>query len=317
MVGPDDFLAERAVADRQAAWRSNDPDAEITRIAAGELSPGAVAEALGPSLFGGRRLLVVEDADQLDDGVAEALLATLADDPDDAAAVVVHPGGVKGKKVLERVKAAAAETVRCDRPVRLDDWLTFVHQELRRAKVRIEGPAAARLVEAVGRDLRALAAACDQLASDIEGSTVEEADVAAFFDGRAEVRGWSIADHLVDGRSDTALGELRWALATGTDPVLVIGAVAGSLRTLAMLIGVPRTAPEAELARELGVPGWKVRILRNQVRGWTPAGLSRAIQAVARADLAVKGAATDPVLALTTMVLDVGAAHGPARSRVR
>ncbi len=67
---------------------------------------------------------------------------------------------------------------------------------------------------------------------------------------------------------------------------------------------------EGDLARELGVPPWKVRAVRDQSRGWTEDGLAVAIRSVARADAQIKGAAHDPAYALERMVLDVCAAHG-------
>lgn len=56
------------------------------------------------------------------------------------------------------------------------------------------------------------------------------------------------------------------------------------------LVG-PRRAP-ADLARELGMPPWKIDRVRQQMRGWTPDGVAVALRAVAEADAGVKGAAT-------------------------
>ncbi|HEY9376555.1 MAG TPA: DNA polymerase III subunit delta, partial [Jiangellaceae bacterium] len=138
---------------------------------------------------------------------------------------------------------------------------------------------------------------------------VDDAVVSTYFEGRAEVKGWVVADRAVEGRTADALEQLRWALETGTDPVLVTAALATAVRLLARLAGAPRGVRDADIARELGVPSWKVRMLRGQLRGWTPAGLVRAIRAVAAADLAVKGGGNDPTLALTTAVIEIGAAR--------
>jgi DNA polymerase III subunit delta len=67
---------------------------------------------------------------------------------------------------------------------------------------------------------------------------------------------------------------------------------------------------DADLAREAGVPPWKLRMLRDQARGWNDLGLATAITAVARADADVKGAAGDASYALERMVLTVTGAHG-------
>jgi DNA polymerase-3 subunit delta len=114
----------------------------------------------------------------------------------------------------------------------------------------------------------------------------------------------------VTGRADLALTELRWALAQGTDGVLVVGALASSLRTLARLSAVPRGYRDTDVARDLGVPSWKVRLLRGQLHGWTADRLADALREVAAADLAIKGGSSDPTLVLTTTVLAVADARG-------
>jgi DNA polymerase-3 subunit delta len=131
-----------------------------------------------------------------------------------------------------------------------------------------------------------------------------------YFAGRAEAKSFSVADAAMSGRTARALEELRWALETGTPPVLVTSAMAGSLRSLAKLTGAPRGLREQELARELGVPPWKIRDIRSQAGGWDPEGLGRAIRVVARADADIKGQAHDAAYALEKMVLEVVRARG-------
>ena len=150
--------------------------------------------------------------------------------------------------------------------------------------------------------------------ADSDGGMVDDGVVTTYFEGRAEVRGWVVADRAVEGRTADALEQLRWALETGTDPVLVTAALATAVRLLARLSGVPRGVRDADVARDLEVPPWKVRMLRGQLRGWTPTGLVRAVRAVAAADLAVKGGGNDPTLALTTALLEIGAARNVPRS---
>ncbi len=145
-------------------------------------------------------------------------------------------------------------------------------------------------MQAVGQDLRALAAAADQLASDFPGEPLTESVVRKYFGGRAEVKSFAIADAALYGRTAVALEELRWALDNGTASVLVTSAFATGLRGLARFKSAPRGLREADLAREAGVPPWKIRVLREQARGWDDLGLATAITAVARADADVKGA---------------------------
>ena len=92
------------------------------------------------------------------------------------------------------------------------------------------------------------------------------------------------------GSPRAALEELRWALDGGTPPVLVTSAFAGAARGMARYLSAPRGMREADLAREVGVPPWKLRTIRDQSSGWSDAGISRAIRTIAQADADIKGA---------------------------
>jgi DNA polymerase-3 subunit delta len=90
---------------------------------------------------------------------------------------------------------------------------------------------------------------------------------------------------------------------------MITGSFASAVRGLARLKGAARGLRDADLAREVGVPPWKLRSLRDQARGWDDAGLAKAVQAVARADSQVKGAGADAAYALERMVLTISGAR--------
>jgi DNA polymerase-3 subunit delta len=135
--------------------------------------------------------------------------------------------------------------------------------------------------------------------------------VKKYFGGRAEAKSFAVADAAFSGRRQAALEELRWALDGGTPPVLVTSAFAGGARGLARFQGAPPRMKEADLAREVGVPPWKLRTLREQSRGWSEGGLARAIRAVAQADADIKGAASDANYTLERLVLTITGLREP------
>jgi DNA polymerase III subunit delta len=98
---------------------------------------------------------------------------------------------------------------------------------------------------------------------------------------------------------------LRWALDTGTAPVLVTSAFAGNARSLARFTGARRGTRDGDLAREIGVPPWKLRSIRAQARDWSEPALARAIRAVAQAAADIKGAAGDAAYTLERLVLTI------------
>jgi DNA polymerase III subunit delta len=102
-----------------------------------------------------------------------------------------------------------------------------------------------------------------------------------------------------------AIEQLRWALNGRVAPVLITSAVAGGLRSIARYQAAPRGLRDADLAREIGVPPWRLKWIRPQSRGWSPRGLATAIQAAAQADADVKGAAGGGFWACERLVISV------------
>ncbi|HEX3200177.1 MAG TPA: DNA polymerase III subunit delta, partial [Propionibacteriaceae bacterium] len=152
---------------------------------------------------------------------------------------------------------------------------------------------------------RALAAAVAQLLSDGEGGPITVDHVNRYFGGRSEVTSFAVADAALAGRPGVAMEQLRWALATGVAPVLITSALASGIRGLGKLITATSGQREADLAREVGVPPWKLKSMRSQARGWDQGSLASALKAIATADADVKGAADDASYALERAVLSV------------
>jgi DNA polymerase III subunit delta len=304
VTGTNEFLAERTIGAIRSAIRSADADADISELLADELGPGVVAEIASPSLFASMRCVVGRILENLPAPAAESLLAYVAEPAGDVSLVLHHTGGTKGKAALDQLRKAGAVEVNAA-PLKKWDLPGWVVAEFRRHGARISERVAAALVDAVGEDLRALAGAADQLSADAEGEAVTEELVRQYFGGRAEVTGFAVADAAIEGNGAEALEQLRWAFAARVDPVLITSAVAGGLRGLARYAAAPRGLRSADLAREVGVPTWKLRPLAAQSRSWSNRGLASAIQAAAAADADVKGAAGDRQWACERLVISV------------
>jgi DNA polymerase-3 subunit delta len=306
--GPESLLADRAVAALLEDIRAQSPEAEVTRTSAERLEPSRFAEMTSASLFATRRAAVVEDLANLPAELTDAVLELVRQPQEDLALILVHGGGQKGKGLLDKLKAAKVQVV--DAPtVKTWELPQFVAAEARRIGAAIDPGAAHTLVDAVGHDLRSLAAAVSQLVADGEGGPIQEVQVRRYFGGRSEVTSFAVADAALAGRTGVAMEQLRWALSTGVAPVLVTSALASGLRGLGKLVTAGSGLREADLAREVGVPPWKLKTMRSQARGWDQAGLATALQAVAVADAEVKGAADDPAFALERAVLTVARAR--------
>lgn len=305
ITGPESLLADRLVAETKSRALAAHPEAEVNEISAEELENSMLSEVIGGSLFSSHIIAVIEDVGGCPSTVVDQLVKVAANPPEDLCLILVHPGGVKGKGLIDKLKRAK---VRTETVVAVKAWELprFVVGEARRRGVKIEPEAAGELVAAVGHDLRSLAAAVEQLASDGGSGEIDAALVKRYFAGRAEVTSFAVADAVLAGNPSLALERLRWALSTGAVPVLITSALAGSLRGMAKYLEAQGwRMSEGDLARQLGLPPWKIKEYAKNARLWQAGGVAEAIQIVAQADGEVKGAATNAEFALERMVLGV------------
>ena len=305
VTGKEEFLNERTVSAVRAAVRDHDAEAEMSETLAGDLSLATLGELAAPSLFSSIRCVVVRALENLPDESVEGLIAYAAAPAEDVALVLVHGGGPKGSGTLTKLRKLGAVTESKSGELRPSEFPSFVAAEVRSHGSTIDQEAAGFLVQAVGQDLRSLSAAADQLTNDFPGQPLSVEKVKQYFGGRAEAKSFAVADAAFWGRRAAALEELRWALDGGTAPVLVTSAFAGGARGVARYRAAPRGMRDADLAREVGVPPWKLRTIRDQSRGWSDGGIARAIRAIAQADADIKGAASDPAYTLERLVLTI------------
>ncbi len=311
VTGKEEFLNERTVVQVREAVLGHDAEAEVSDTEASGMNAASLGELGAPSLFSSIRCVVVRALENLPEESVDGLLAYAAAPSDDIALVLVHGGGPKGSGVLTKLRKLPAVSESKSTELRPSEIPGFVAAEARQQGATIDGDAAASLVQAVGQDLRSLSAAAHQLAHDFPGQPLTLELVKRYFGGRAEAKSFAVADAAFSGRREVALEELRWALDAGTAPVLVTSAFAGSARGLARYRGAARGLREADLAREVGVPPWKLRTIRGQARDWSDSGLARAIRAVAQADADIKGAASDASYTLERLVLTVAGLRTP------
>ena len=299
VVGEEELLVERSVSALMAAAREATAGTDVHDVAAGGLAVGELAALTSPSLFGGGGVVVIRAAQDAGKDVAEEITRYAADPAPDVVLILTHAGGGKGKALLTSLKkvSPAVPVTDCPKVTRFSDRLDFIRGEFRRSSKVADEAALRALLDAVGNDLRELAAAVSQLAADVDGS-IGEAAVSRYYQGRAEASGFSVSDRTVEGRLSDALEQLRWALATGVPPVLITSALAQGIRLLGRVGAAPRGKNSAALAAEVGAPPWKIDRVRQQLRGWAPDGVARALQLVAEADMQIKGEAASADYAL-------------------
>ncbi|MBV9320957.1 MAG: DNA polymerase III subunit delta [Mycobacterium sp.] len=313
VLGEEELLVERAVAGvlRSVRERAGGGDVPVSRVRAGDVGTYELAELLSPSLFADERVVVLEAAGEAGKDAADLIASAAADIPSGTVLVVVHSGGGRAKALATQLRTLGAEVHPCARIAKASERTDFVRKELRSLQVKADDQTVAALIDAVGSDVRELASACSQLVADT-GGRVDTAAVRRYHSGKAEVKGFDIADKAVAGDVAGAAEALRWAMLRGEPHVVLADALAEAVHTIAR-VG-PLSGDPYRLAAELGMPPWRVQKAQRQARRWSRDTVATALQLVAVLNADVKGAAADTDYALEAAVRKVAElAREPSR----
>ncbi|MHA3020754.1 DNA polymerase III subunit delta [Mycobacterium sp. BMJ-28] len=301
VLGDEELLVERAVAEvlGVARSRAGNTDVPVDRLRAGEVSTSELAELLSPSLFADERVVVLEAAAEAGKDAVTLIVTAAGDLPPGTMLVVVHSGGGRAKAMADQLKKIGARVHPCARLTKPADRADFIRREFRTLKVKVDDDTVSAIIDAIGSDLRELAAACSQLVADTDGQ-VTAAAVRRYHSGKAEVKGFDIADKAVLGDVAGAAEALRWAMLSGEPHVVLADALAEAVHTIAR-VG-PLSGDPYRLAGELGMPPWRVQKAQKQSRRWSRDRVAQAMRVVAALNADVKGAAADADYALERAV---------------
>lgn len=292
---------ERAVGAilRDIRKRAGSDDVPVDRLRAGEVSTSELAELLSPSLFAEERLVVLEAAAEAGKDAVALIASAAADLPPGTVLVVIHSGGGRAKALADQLKKLGAEVHPCARITKPAERADFVRSEFRRLRAKVSEDTVSAVLDAVGSNIRELAAVCSQLVADTAGE-VDAAAVRRYHSGKAEVKGFDIADKAVVGDVAGAAEALRWAMLAGEPHVVLADALAEAVHTIAR-VG-PLSGDPYRLAGELGMPPWRVQKAQKQSRRWSRESVAEAMKVVAALNADVKGVAADADYALEAAV---------------
>ena len=171
VLGDEELLVERAVAEvlrsaRQQAGADPRRRCPVNRMRAGDVSTYELAELLSPSLFADERIVVLEAAAEAGKEAAAMIASAAADIPPGTVLVVVHSGGGRAKALANELRSLGAVVHPCARITKVSERIDFIRKEFRALRVKVDEETVTALLDAVGSDVRELAAACSQLVAD-------------------------------------------------------------------------------------------------------------------------------------------------------
>jgi DNA polymerase-3 subunit delta len=317
IYGSEELLLERAekrLRDRLAAVA--DLDFNMETFDGDSASAEDIVNAANTMPFmSERRLVVVRDVDKLDAAGLD-LLAAYAKDPAPFTCLVLIATKVAKNSKLYRAVAATGQAYEYTAPKR-SEYAGEVVKLLRARGKRIGLPAADRLVEFVGRDLRRLDSEADKLVAYVGAADeVTAEDVVAAASAGAVASVFELTDAV--GERDVARAlRILGRLLGGGDTPLGVSAMLG--RHVRALIGAKSliergTNPDA-MAPELGMAPWQARSAARQASGYDSQELSRALCGLAAAEEEMKTSPTDAGLVLERWIVSTAHTVGSRRRK--
>ena len=299
VVGPENYLAAKAIRGIRDQLREQFEQLEISEIPEGAYSAGELFNFASPSLFAEPRLVLIQGGAE---GLLEDLKSLLENPVEDCTVVVRLPNMVGHSGKIRKELAKQALSVSCEELKKDAERIDFVKREFARAKVPIEQPAIRALIGAFTSNLGELGAACSQLTSTHNKVSLEDVEVAV--GGRVETNAFKIADAALAGNAAEAIRLFRHGFATGIDSVALVAALSMRIRQLARLFNDRNAAPAT-----LGMQPWQIDKARKELSGWQEEQLAGLVRLAAQTDADVKGASRDPEYSVEKLLLAMARAN--------
>ena len=273
-------------------------DFNVERIYAGDMTSGdkladgvadLVAAVRTMPMMVPRRIVMVTQAEMLlapkreSDAATRALdeLEALLKQPEPQTTLVFVAGAIDKRSRMYKLLTKHATVVECGAIDDQADAERWVKNRIAAAGVEIEPPAARRLAERAGPDVKRLRGEVDRLLLYAMGQARITLDDVREVAGPAALQDdWAMANAIEAGQGADALRQLALILDAGAPPEKVLGQL-----------------------------GW---LVRTKFPNLTPEDLTSAVQGVFRTDLALKRSAGDPRVLLERLVVEL---CGGARAR--
>lgn len=317
VIASDRLLRQEAV-EKLLQSSCDEPDAlSVTTFRGPEADLAEVLDdARTPSLLGGRRVVVVEDADEFITRHREKL-ETYAKNPAQCGTLVLLCQSMPSNTKLYKCIQETGEILSAASP-KSSDLARWIVQRAQSAYGKtVREPVGRKLRQLVGDAPGLLDAELSKLATYVgDRPEITLNDVTALSGHTREEKVFAIMDAVLEG--DTAEALRQWELVLATDraaPHKALGGLAWSTRAmLAERIAWESGTSAAELARKHFVDG---NIFERRLQRSTPRDLTRMQRDLLAADVAVKTGTTTPESAVEGFIVTHSTRIGKVRGNAR
>lgn len=230
-------------------------------------------------------------------------LAEYVNAPVPSACVVMVASKLNKSRRLYKYAEKTGVIVLCD-PLRPQQLAGFVRDEAKRRGNAIGGDVAQLVVDLIGGDLSALCDAVERLSLFAgAGSAIDEHAVEQSVAKVSVGSVWGLADAVADKQRAKALRLLNENYENG-EGLRLLALLGGSMRkTLKVRALLAAGAQSDEIAKQAGIPPFRVAQVSAQAKRFAPGELERAIAAFVEADMALKGSRRPPLLILEELIV--------------
>lgn len=255
------------------------------------LTSGGAQEALAAAnqmpMMSARRVVKITDFGKLREADEEALVQYIGN-PAESTVMIFNTADLDKRKKLARTLLEKCQVV--DYPALKDgEAKAWIKSRLTELKVTCDEPALNEIIMLVGTDVQTLFSELDKLASASLPTRRITTEMVDDLIGRSrELSNWELGDHLIARNRKQALETLHRLLEGGSQPVMLIGAIAGNYHRLALAKDALTRGSRDDVFRVVPLPPFKRDAFIANLRRSDENKIADGIKLIAAADLAIK-----------------------------
>lgn len=314
LAGPERFLkrlvlehlVKRLTAGQHEEWSRSEYAGDSEHLA------DVLTEVQTPAFWGGRRVIIVDDAEPFVSRYRETL-EKLVQRELTGVLVLLMEKWASNTHLAKALPHDALISCEAPKPRQLIAWCQARAQKQYGKKLPAD--AAELLVELGGGDLGILEQELNKLAVYVgDRDTITSQDVDKLVAGNRVQTVWQILDALGQGNVASALVILDRLLEQGEEPLAILGALSWQLRKVARVARLlAQGTPETQALLRVGVPTWQRERVLALLRRLGRRAL-RVYDGLLQTDLQIKSTHMSPRLALETLLVRLLPRDVPAQT---
>lgn len=267
-------------------------------------STQAIEEANQLPMMSSRRIVVIRDFDKIREEENEIVLEYLKR-PSPSTTIVFQAVSLDQRRKITTALLKACTVVAFERLTE-QQAARWAEEYLKRRGCRVEPNALGHLIGLVGTRMGRLVNELDKLATYAGGGFINNSVVEQLVPRAREHSSFELWDAILDRDRKRALRLLERLLDDRTEPVMIVGALAGLYRRmLAAKELMARRAPAEEVNKATGQYGFRATSFNERVRKTAREEITHALRRIAQVDNAIKNSEATPRLQLEYLVAEL------------